>query len=387
MALPEILPRRTCAIDGSPRLEPLHRFRDFPVYMGCTDDPPDDDPTHDMAWSICRDCGCIQLTELVPLPVLYARSHNSGLVGGLWARHHEAFAEFILAHGPASVLEVGAGHGILSIQVHRRRPAVDWVAVEPNPTPQPGCRARFIRGFFPADVEADLSVDAVVHSHFLEHLYEPRRFFADLGRFLAPGRLLIFSVPNMRVMLDRKYTNCLNFEHSYFLDEAAIDRLLAEAGFETVDRWPFLDDHSLFYAARRTEEGVAVPGATAGGPTADAHAANRAAYAAYLRHHEEEVARLNAFMAAHDGEVFLFGAHVFSQYLFAFGLDQGRLAAVLDNDPAKQGRRLSGSRLSVASPEVLRTARRPAVILKAGVYNQEIRDDIVTRINPETRFV
>lgn len=385
MALPEILQRTRCVIDGSPRLEPLHRFPEFPVYMGCTDDPPGTDPTHDMAWAICRDCGCIQLTELVPPPVLYARSHNSGLVGGLWARHHEAFAEFILEHGPASVLEVGAGHGILSIQVHRRRPEVDWVAVEPNPTPQPGCRARFIRGFFPGDVETGLSVDAVVHSHFLEHLYAPREFFADLGRFLAPGKLLLFSVPNMRVMLERKYTNCLNFEHSYLADEAAIERLLAEAGFATVDRRAFLDDHSLFYAARRMGGvGGAAPAAPA---PADAWARNRAAYEDYLRHHADEVARLNAFMAAHDGEVFLFGAHVFSQYLFAFGLDQGRITAVLDNDRSKQGRRLSGSRLAVASPEVLRAARNPAVILKAGVYNQEIRDDIVARINPETRFV
>ena len=53
----------------------------------------------------------------------------------------------------------------------------------------------------------------------------------------------------MRVMLERQYTNCLNFEHTIYLAENYIDTLLTYHGFEIVEKKNFLDDHSIFYAA------------------------------------------------------------------------------------------------------------------------------------------
>ena len=84
--------------------------------------------------------------------------------------------------------------------------------------------------------------------------------------------------------------------------------------------------------------------------------------------------------------VYLFGAHVFAQYLIAFGLDTSRIVSLLDNDPKKQGKRLYGTTLLVQSPAVLRGDRRPTVILKAGVYNEEIKDDMLANINESTTF-
>lgn len=377
----EAIRRDRCVVDASERLEPLYRFRDFPVYMGCTDEPAGGDLSHDMSWMICADCGCVQLGELIPADILYARSHNSGLVGGLWARHHQEFAEFILRFSPRTVLEIGAGHGLLSINAHKQRPDIDWTVIEPNPTPQPGCRARFIKGFFPVDLEPGMTVDALVHSHFLEHLFQPDVFFAQAAAFVGAGSFHIFSVPNMRVMLERKYTNCLNFEHTYYLTEDYIEAFLARAGFEIVDRRLFLDDHSIFYATRKlAQRGNAMP-------PADGYAHNRRLYEDYVRFHEDEVAQLNRFIADNPGQVFLFGAHVFSQYLCAFGLRHEDIRAVLDNDASKQGRRLAGTGLTVASPDVLRGIESPAVILRAGVYNDEIRTDILANINPHTRFL
>ena len=83
----------------------------------------------------------------------------------------------------------------------------------------------------------------------------------------------------------------------------------------------------------------------------------------------------------------IFGAHVFAQYLIEFGLDTGRIVSLLDNDAKKQGRRLYGTSLMVQSPRVLKDVRDPVVILKAGVYNQEIKDDILGKINPATTFL
>jgi hypothetical protein len=72
--------------------------------------------------------------------------------------------------------------------------------------------------------------------------------------------------------------------------------------------------------------------------------------------------------------------------LIAFGLDTRRIICLLDNDPRKQGKRLYGTDLAVQSPEVLRGEDTPIVILKAGVYNQEIQNAILQQINGHTLF-
>ena len=57
-----------------------------------------------------------------------------------------------------------------------------------------------------------------------------------------------------------------------------------------------------------------------------------------------------------------------------------------NNDPKKQGKRLYGTNLMVQSPSVLREVKNPIVILRAGVYNQEIKDDILSNINSAVTY-
>ena len=87
-----------------------------------------------------------------------------------------------------------------------------------------------------------------------------------------------------------------------------------------------------------------------------------------------------------EDNVYLFGAHVFSQTLLNFGIDENSIVSILDNDTKKQGKRLYGTNLTIQSPEVLRDVDSPTVILRAGVYTEEIKDQILN-INSTTRFV
>lgn len=113
---------------------------------------------------------------------------------------------------------------------------------------------------------------------------------------------------------------------------------------------------------------------------------NRALYAAYLESHTALIERINARIASAKA-VYMFGAHAMSQYLIAFGLDVGRVAAVLDNDPRKQGLRLYGTALTVRAPAVLKQVHAPLVILRAGVFAEEIKRDILDNINPGCVFL
>lgn len=49
--------------------------------------------------------------------------------------------------------------------------------------------------------------------------------------------------------------------------------------------------------------------------------------------------------------------------------------------------RLYGSNLKVKSPEILKKYKNPVAILKAGIYNNEIKKQILTQINKKTKFI
>ena len=258
---------------------------------------------------------------------------------------------------------------------------IPWTILEPNPAPIEGCSARFIKGFFDDEFSSNENFQTVVHSHVFEHIYEPDKFMQHLAEFISEGNNLIFSLPNIQVMLERKYTNGLNFEHTVFLTEPYIEYLLAKHGFRLLEKKFFMDDHSIFYATIRdaSVEPVELPPGL--------YERNKQLYLDYVQYHEKLIVELNAVISNTQRPVYLFGAHVFSQYLIEFGLVTNKIVCLLENDPGKHGKRLYGTNLVVQSPKILKDIDQPIVILKAGVYNTEIKEAILNDINDNVTFV
>ncbi|MDB9800316.1 class I SAM-dependent methyltransferase [Alphaproteobacteria bacterium] len=374
--------RNMDVINGLDDLEKLHHFDDFPVFMGCTQASADEDVFSNMQWNISKGSGMIQLNPLLPLDLLYAESHGSGDIGALWSEHHKQFAKFINTYGPESVLEIGGGHGILSYE-YEKFSTIDWTIIEPNPSPSKDLKAKFIKGFFDDKFEFDANVDTVVHSHVLEHVYEPNIFLSHLSGFLKEGQKAIFSLPNMEVMLKRNYTNCINFEHTVFMTEPYVEHLMSKHGFRQLDKLYFKEDHSIFYAYVKDSNVSEI------NLSVDLYSHNKSLYIEYISYHKKIIFDINKKIAGFDKDksIYLFGAHVFSQYLIAFGLNTDQIVSVLDNDPKKQEKRLYGTDLKVESPQVLSSQISPIVIIKAGVYDQEIKDDILGNINQNVYFI
>ena len=166
-----------------------------------------------------------------------------------------------------------------------------------------------------------------------------------------------------------------------FLTEPYIEYLLAKNGFRLTDKEYFLEDHSIFYTAVRDLSVTPVA------LQSNFYAENRQIYQEYVDYHDELIGDLNHRVQATTASIYLFGAHIFSQYLIMNGLTTGRIVNILDNDPGKQGRRLYGTDLVVESPSVLRGLISPVVILKAGIYNEEIKVDILENINNSVVFL
>lgn len=386
----DLLLRDQDVFSGKNDLEVLHTIKDFPVYMGVSDLQFSEDLFADMKWGISKSSGMLQLLELVPEEILYKNSHN-GSIGNLWKEHHTKFAELIhesIGNYKRDILEIGGGNGILNA-IYNERYNMDgqWVIVEPSSVkPVNGCTARYIRKIWGDGTSIDLKkerIECLVHSHVLEHLYDIENFMLQSGQLLENGKKMIFSIPNLKETLRRKYTNALNFEHTYFISEDYVEEILRRHSFKILEKQFFKEDHSIFYV---TEKNLKVNDKS----SIDfqcLYAENKQLFMNFIKSHQKLVSDFNQRMNGENfSHIYLFGAHIFSQYLICFGLDESKIQYVLDNDTMKQGKRLYGTQLIVKPPEILAEEKSPIVILRVANYAEEIKRDIICNINPNVIF-
>ena len=366
---------------GNNDLEDLHTFYNSPVFMGCTDQHSSKDVLADMSWKISKGSGMIQLNPLLPLDVVYNAEHGSGTTGKAWDEHHLAFAEFIHKFKPKSILEIGGLHGILAKKYLELESNVDWTMIEPNPTVDPNLPITVITGFFDDKFTSDKKFEAVIHSHVLEHVYNPNEFISHKSSFMNDGDLLIFTLPNMQAMLENNYTNCINFEHTMYITEPYIEYFLNKYGFELVKKQYFKKDHSIFYCTKKTNNVLSL------NLQDGLYDKNKSVFQNYINNHINDVKVINLTINKTDLPVYLFGAHVFSQCLISFGLDVSKIICLLDNDLKKDNKRLYGTSLISKSPKILKDIPKALVILRAGAYNDEIKKDILKNINPNIIFI
>jgi len=371
--------RDTSVLTGKNNLEHLFTIKDFPVYMGCTDQVLSEDIKFDMSFSICKDTGIIQLDKLLPLNVVYQEQHNDG-IGKIWQEHYENFAIFCKQYSPGRILEIGGATDAIGHSFLESHPSAEWTIIEPHPQFIVDKNIKVIQSWFDESFEQTNKYDMIVHSHVFEHIYNPRSFVCQIGRNLNLGGLNVFSLPNMHEQLSRKYTNCLNFEHTCFLAEPFVDELLKIHGFKILKK-EYFKDHSIFYATEKVTDVHEIQILN----IRNYYAEYKKLFLDFIDYHKILVSDLNERLSTFHGDIFLFGAHVFSQYLLAFGLKETRIKAVLDNSPTKQGKRLYGTGLTVYSPETLKNEGETGVILKVGIYRNEIIKQI-SLINPKVKF-
>ena len=135
--------------------------------------------------------------------------------------------------GPASILDIGAGHGFLGMVAARREGfnLGKYVCVEQDKALAASLRKTWM-SLFPGyalvvDDHIDLiegEFDCIVFSHVLEHQANARELFESALKRLAPGGLVFIDVPNQDYLFKDDV-----FPHLLFFNSSSL-RFLLEGG-------------------------------------------------------------------------------------------------------------------------------------------------------------
>lgn len=364
--------RKNCIITNKSPLEPIYTFPKFPICMNCVDSELDDDIFEDMEWAVGPN-GNIQLSTLLDPNLIYKSYHNPGTVGKIWKNHHNEFYKFISQDHFSNVLEIGGASGLLATNFCQTSEIFKWTILEPSLHAQmKDNRVTFVNDYFET-WDTDKKFDTLVHSHVFEHSYDPTKFLKKANSLLTANGLQYISIPNMEYWLSNGFTNTLSFEHTYYLDQQVLNSLLLKTGFEPLE-W-IINDHSIFVKAKKQDQIVK-------------HDKDflyiKEMFLKYIDYQKQDVKNITNKLQGK--EFYLFGAHIFAQSLFNFGLDQTKVINILDNDIQKQDKRLYGTRCIVKSPKCLENISNPLVVLRGGSYTKEIQESLLT-INPTVIFI
>jgi len=337
----------------------------FPIRSGCEPSKDNkDDIFVDMNFGVSDD-GIIQLMNLIPLNILYSDYHNPGSVGKIWKDHHKKFSSFIKKKYYKKILEVGGSSGSLVKNFIDEDKNFSWTIIEPSPNKEKiDPRVNFIEGFFETcDIEKD-RFDTIIHSHVFEHVYNPINFLNKIESILDYGDNHYISIPNMRHWLHYGFTNTLFFEHTFYVDEFVLEALLNKSGFVVTEKE--IDGHSIFFRAEKSKN----------------IKMKNIDFSYIEKLFDEYVSVIKSdclLMKNNIGEeqVFLFGAHIFSQIILNLGVSENQIINILDNDPTKHEKRLYGTNLIVKPVEILRGISSPKIILRGGIYTNEIKESIL----------
>jgi SAM-dependent methyltransferase len=223
---------------------------------------PGSDPALPGAYALGRCARCGTAVTLAPAP---PEAHEAGAYGGgtprgsrlaapllrAFTRRRLALLAAAGARPPGALLDGGAGRG----RVVAAARAAGWEAagIEPSLRGVEGAAALGIAlqraGIDDARVEAG-SFDAATLWHVLEHVDEPDAALEHVGRWLAPGGLLLVGVPNLASVQARlggaRWYHLDVPRHRTHFTVGGLEDLLVRSGFEVVSETHVLLEHNPF---------------------------------------------------------------------------------------------------------------------------------------------
>jgi len=317
---------------------------------------------------VCHACFLVQVDDVVPADAIFDADYAYfSSYSASWVEHARRYAVAMIDRfrlGPESlVVEVASNDGYLLQHFVARD--VPVLGVEPTANTAEAARARGVPTevtFFNAATGRDLAArglraDLMAANNVLAHVPDINDFVAGFHHALKDEGVLTFEFPHLLNLIEKVQFDTIYHEHFSYLSLLAVEQVLRANGLRPFDVEP-LPTHggSLRLFVCQAPSGRAETDALRALRDAEAKAglgrietydgftprvaAVRASFRSFLAAAKAENKRIAAYGAAAKGNTFL-------NYCGATAQD---LVAAFDANPAKQGRFLPGSHVSIASP-------------------------------------
>lgn len=373
--------REKSVITNLPNLEHLFTIKNHPIFIGHTIENKENDIYCDLIFDICKDTGIIQIRNLIDPDILYSKYHSEA-IGGIWEKHHTLFSDlvsdYINKNNSKSVVEIGGSNGVISnLILNKTNKVNEWIIIDPG-KPNELSLNKIVKYKNEVFNGIKKDFDLIIHSHTIEHMFDINEFLEKISISSKEGNYHIFSIPNLYEYMKSNFVNVLNFEHTMFITEDILDILLKNNGFNIIEKKYFLN-HSIFYVTQKQNNFSKVE-------MLNFYDNYKRLFIDYINNIENIIEKFNKKIKESNEDIYLFGAHVFSQFLISNGLKTDKILSILDNSEIKNNKRLYGTDKFIFNPNKIVFKDNSNVILTPSSYREEIIDGLL-KINPTINFI
>ncbi len=343
----------------------------------------------------CTGCWLVQTQDYAHHAQLFSNDYAYfSSVSESWLRHARDYVEAMRIRfdlgSDSRVVEVAANDGYLLQYAQRAGPRC--LGIEPTASTAEAARAKGIEvreEFFGVDcatrlVDDGWAADLMVANNVLAHVPDINDFVAGFAHALKPSGVATFEFPHlMRLIADCQF-DTIYHEHFSYLSLTAVQRIFERNGLAVFDV-ESLPTHggSLRVYAQRSGCGTQ-PDCARVAEMLDYEQSVGVASAAYYADFQHRANRVKDDFVSFliDAKrrrktVMAYGAAAKGNTLLNFaGVRPDLLACAIDRSPAKIGKYLPGSRISILAEEHLRRERPDYIV----VLPWNLKDEITAQL-------
>ena len=372
----DIIIRNKCCICYN-NLEDIITFKNYPISFSMTND--NKYTFEDLIFSECIKCKTIQIKNLIDLNILYNKPHNNNVIGKTWIEHFQEFSSMInkFKKNNDNVLEIGSPTDKIERYIDNYS---QWVLMDPNCEKYPEKKIQSINDFFSEEYNFNCKFDTIIHSHLLEHLYEPNKMLVKMSEILTDDGSIFISIPNLHSYSFEILFLGMHFEHTYLINEINMLYLCNICKLEIVNK-QYYKKHSIFYQLKKTKEQNTI--------TLSLLREFNLGYKLLLLNKINEIKdmvnNINIIIN-NNRNTYIFGCHSNTQCMLYFGLNIKNIKYILDNDSTKWNKKLYGYDLLCNSPDKIKDEVDVIVICNIGSYTCEVKKQLL-EINNSIKFI
>jgi len=377
--------RRKNILTNENTMEDIFTIKDFPVSMSVVPLKFMNYKYLDMTYQVCKKTGIIQIKNYPSLDDMYITPHNTSF-GKVWKDLFELFSskinKIINKYKFKNILEIGGGTLLLADIILKNKDINKYIVYEKNLYKKHtnDNRIELHEEYYTENTKFINNIDIIIHSHVLEHVLNPNNFINLIQKNIEDGKYHCFIIPNLKQTFTKKYANSLNFEHNVYIEERYVDIILYNNKFDIIEKSYYLD-HSILYITKYNQNKNNI---TKKFP--NLFNENKQLVISFKKYYEEIIKKINLQINNLEGELYLFGGHIFSQYLIKFGLDIKNIINILDNSKEKENCKLYGTELIIKNPTIIKDKKNVTVIIKAASYQTEIEEQLL-KINKNVKII